>query len=162
MRLHRKATRALTLVEIMVAIVIGAIVLMATTVVLSGVHKMMVRVRDHSIVREDILVATRLIRANIRARNHEEVLVGEQGASLTISPNAGVVTTIKKVEMDLVRQSGDDSAIVIGDRLSDLKFELVPGHAAETKLLKVTLTVTVNDASSTASFTTGFRNKLET
>jgi len=161
LRLRRKATRALTLVEIMVAILIGAIVLIATTIALAGVYKMIIQARDHSLVREDILVATRFIRSSIRACAPEEVSIGDQGATLTISPAGGPVTSIKKAEMNLVRQSGGESMILIRNRLADLKFEVVPGHAAETTLLKATLTVAVNEVSSTASFTTGFRNKLE-
>ena len=152
----------MSIVELMVAIVVATIVLMATTVALSAVHKMIVRARDHSLVREDVLVATRLIRSSVRVRTTEEVSIEDQGATLTIAPSGGIAKTITKMEMNLVRQTGGDNDILIRGRLSDLKFEFVPGHAAGTMLLKVTLTVAANDASSTASFTTGFRNKLET
>ena len=162
MRARMKGNLGLTLVETMVAIVVGAVVLMAATVSLAAVHKMVVRVRDQSLVRQDLRVATTLIRSSARACMAEEISIADEGTTLTITSSDGTVTTIKKVDMNLVRQSGDDSDILIRGGLVDLKFELVPGYTAETTLLKVTLAVAANDASSTTSFTTGFRNKLET
>ena len=113
-------------------------------------------------VRQDIRVVSKLIRSSVRALTPEDVTIEDNGATLIFTPDVGGGTIVKKVERNLVLEEGGDENIVIANHLSDLKFELVPGHAAETTLLKVTLTIDVHNASSTAVFTTGFRNKSET
>lgn len=162
MHLRANGQLGLTLVELMVVIVIGAIILIAIAFAFSGVHQSFAKTRDHSTVRQDILVAKQLIRNRVRESISNTLSVADEGTTLNITPDGGAAEAIKKVGNDLAHQDGAETRTVISGRLSELLFELVPGHDAGTTLLNVVMTVTSGDASSTASFTTGLRNRSET